>query len=73
MEPGKRAMGLLKERDFLFYEDVLMEKRRRYSYELVKAFEVKELPLDWQGKSIFVYRRAGKPKASTPKAASMKK
>jgi hypothetical protein len=43
--------------DLAFYEDVLLDKRRKYDYELVFQLEPEDLPLDKQGKAIQVYRK----------------
>ena len=56
-EPGKRTLANFTEKDFLFYEDVLLEKDREFHYDLVREFEEKDLPLDMQGVLIQVYKR----------------
>jgi hypothetical protein len=57
-DPNNRVLGLFKERDYLFYEDVLLEMRRDFKYDLVKKLPVSDLPLDMQGEDVLIYRRA---------------
>ncbi|MDF1838031.1 MAG: glycosyltransferase family 39 protein [Planctomycetota bacterium] len=57
-DPNNRELGLLKEVDFLFYEDVMLEKRREYKYDLIKKIPKSNLPLDLQGEDVLIYRRS---------------
>ncbi len=56
-EPGKRRLGMLKERDLRFYEDVMLGMRRRWKYDLVKEFEPVDAPLDLPGRWCAIYAR----------------
>ncbi len=57
-DPNNRELGLYKERDYLFYEDVLLEMRREFKYDLVKKIPKSDLPLDLQGEDVLIYRRS---------------
>ncbi len=57
-DPDNRELGLFKERDYRFYEDVLLNKRREYKYDLVKEFRAPDLPLDLKGEDVLIYRRS---------------
>ncbi|MCP5023719.1 MAG: hypothetical protein GY930_18370 [bacterium] len=56
-DPNNRELGLFKERDYLFYEDVLLGMGREFKYDLVQKFRMSDLPLDMQGNDVLVYRR----------------
>jgi hypothetical protein len=56
-EPGKRRLGLLRERDLRFYEDVMLGMRRHFMYDLIKEFEPVDAPLDLPGRWCAVYAR----------------
>ena len=57
-DPNNRELGLFKERDYRFYEDVLLDQRRDFQYDLIKTFPKPNLPLDMQGHEVLVYRRS---------------
>ncbi len=59
LEPGARRMGRLRERDFRFYEDVMLKERREFDYDEVLYLESEKLPLDQLGRPIYVFRRSG--------------
>ncbi len=57
-DPTNREIGLFKERDYLFYEDVLLDMRREFKYDLIQKFPAPNLPLDMQGEDVLVYRKS---------------
>ena len=59
---GERKVANFRERDFLFYEDVLFDMRRKFKYDLVKRFDPPKLPLDMQGQTVLIYRNVEKRK-----------
>ena len=58
LEPGKRRLGRLRERDFRFYEDVMRGDRLEYRYDQALYLESKKLPLDHVSRPIYVFRRS---------------
>lgn len=59
-DPNNRELGSFKERDYLFYEDVLLGMGREFKYDLIQEFRMSNLPLDMQGNDVLVYRRTRK-------------
>ncbi len=57
-DPENRVLGLFTERDYRFYEDVLMGMGREYKYDLVQKLVSPDLPLDLQGEDVLIYRRS---------------
>ncbi|MCA9002036.1 MAG: hypothetical protein KDB61_08940, partial [Planctomycetes bacterium] len=57
-DPENPEIGLFKTRDYRFYEDVLLDMRREYKYDLVKSFRAPHLPLDMKGADVLIYRKS---------------
>lgn len=56
-DPKERKLLALGDRDFRFYEDVLLGEDRDFHYDLVEHFAPSRAPLDMQGLDVKVYRR----------------
>jgi hypothetical protein len=56
-DPNNRELGLFKERDYRFYEDVLLGMRREHKYDLIQEFLSPQLPLDMKGGDVKIYRK----------------
>lgn len=57
VEPGKRRLAGLRERDFRWYEDVLLGMGRHFTYDLVHTLEPVSGPFDDAGLEIRIYRK----------------
>ncbi len=71
--PGKRRLMRLKERDFKFYEDVLLGQKRKFHYERVAELRPSDWPLDWQGEGMSLYRRVKRSPDSSPQPSVREK